>query len=268
MVNYEVFAWILESREKSLSLRGGGGLGSAIALQLAAEGASVVIADVSAQAACRTAEAVGACGGHALPLEWDLSRREIFPTLLSQIQDWAGDVDILVNNSGGPPPSLATDVRDELWHGQFDAMVLSLMQLTSLVLPGMRRRGWGRIITSASSGVITPISNLAVSNALRMTLIGWSKTLAAEVAADGVTVNVVLPGRISTARIAQLDQARADREKRSLDDVICASTSSIPARRYGKPEEYADAVTFLASARASYITGSMVRVDGGLIPNI
>lgn len=247
---------------------GGGGLGSAIALQLAAEGASVVVADVSAQAACRTAEAVGASGGHALPLEWDLSRRAAFPALLSRIQDWAGDVDILVNNSGGPPPSPATDVRDDLWHGQFDAMVLSLMQLTSLVLPAMRRRGWGRIITSTSSGVVTPIPNLAVSNALRMTLIGWSKTLAAEVAADGVTVNVVLPGRISTARIAQLDQARAEREQRSLEDIILASTSSIPARRYGKPEEYADAVAFLASTRASYITGSMVRVDGGLISSI
>lgn len=247
---------------------GGGGLGGAIAQQLAVEGAHVVIADVSAPAAQRTADAVNAAGGKALALEWDLSKRETFPALLAQVKTWAGDVDILVNNSGGPPPSLATDVRSELWHGQFDAMVLSLMQLTSLVLPAMQAKGWGRIITSTSSGVVTPIPNLAVSNALRMTLLGWSKTLAAEVAAQGVTVNVVLPGRISTARIAQLDQAKADREQRPLEDIIQASTSSIPARRYGKPEEYADAVAFLASTRASYITGSVVRVDGGLISSI
>jgi len=247
---------------------GGGGLGGAIASQLAAEGAQVVIADVSAQAAQQTADAVIAEGGNALPLVWDLSRRETFPALLDQVRAWAGDVDILINNSGGPPPSLATDVRSELWHGQFDAMVLSLMQLTSLVLPGMQAKGWGRIITSTSSGVVTPIPSLAVSNALRMTLLGWSKTLAAEVAAQGVTVNVVLPGRISTARIAQLDQAKADREQRPLEDVIQASTGSIPARRYGKPQEYADAVAFLASTRASYITGSVIRVDGGLISSI
>src|SRR5690606_3200025 len=126
----------------------------------------------------------------------------------------------------------------------------------------------GRVITSTSSGVIAPIPNLGISNALRSTLVGWSKTLAREVAADNVTVNVVLPGRIGTSRIAQLDEAKARREGRSVEAVIEESVRSIPIGRYGRPQEYGDVVTFLASERASYVTGSIVRVDGGYIPSI
>jgi 3-oxoacyl-[acyl-carrier protein] reductase len=132
----------------------------------------------------------------------------------------------------------------------------------------MRERGWGRIVTSASSGVVTPIPNLSISNALRLSLLGWSKTLAGEVAADGVTVNVVVPGRIATRRIEALDAARAEREGVSFEDVVRQSTSSIATKRYGRPEEYAAAVAFLASEPASYLTGATVRVDGGLIPSI
>ena len=147
-------------------------------------------------------------------------------------------------------------------------MVLSLITLTDLVLPQMRAQGWGRIITSTSSGVVAPIPNLAISNALRLSLVGWSKTLAREVAVDGITVNVVLPGRIATARIEQLDHAKARREGRSVEDVALESTQSIPVQRYGRPEEYGNVVAFLASDCASYINGSVVRVDGGLIASI
>jgi 3-oxoacyl-[acyl-carrier protein] reductase len=132
----------------------------------------------------------------------------------------------------------------------------------------MRARKWGRVITSTSSGVVAPIPNLAISNSLRMALVGWSKTLSREVAAEGVTVNIVLPGRIATRRIEELDQARAKREGKSLAEIVQASTSSIPANRYGRVEEYGDVVAFLASSAASYITGSVVRVDGGLIQSI
>lgn len=147
-------------------------------------------------------------------------------------------------------------------------MVLPVIAITDRVLPQMLARNWGRIITSTSSGVIAPIPNLAVSNALRMSLVGWSKTLAREVGRKGVTVNIVLPGRIATDRIRFLDEQKAKRESRSVADVSAESTSSIPVGRYGDPQEYGDTVAFLASARASYITGSIIRVDGGLIASI
>ena len=147
-------------------------------------------------------------------------------------------------------------------------MVLSVIATTDRVLPNMRARHWGRIITSASSGVAAPIPNLAISNALRLSLLGWSKTLSREVAKDGITANVILPGRIATDRLKFLDEAKAKREGRRVEDVLAESTGSIPVGRYGKPEEYGDVVAFLCSERAAYMTGSIIRVDGGLITSI
>jgi 3-oxoacyl-[acyl-carrier protein] reductase len=147
-------------------------------------------------------------------------------------------------------------------------MVLAVIAITDRVLPHMRERKWGRIITSTSSGVVAPIPNLGISNTLRLSLVGWSKTLAREVGRDGITSNIVLPGRIATQRITFLDEQKAKRENRSVTDVSAESTASIPLGRYGDPQEYGDVVAFLASERASYITGSVIRVDGGLIQSI
>lgn len=252
----------------ALVLGAGGGLGSAIAKTLAAEGAKVALADVDEQSLHRTAAAVEASGGAALVLKWDLADLAAIDGHVGAIEAWSGPVDILVNITGGPPPTPASGQPPELWNKQFQAMVLSVIAITDRVLPSMRKRRWGRIISSASSGVVAPIPSLAISNALRLSLVGWSKTLAREVAADGVTVNVILPGRIATGRITFLDEAKAKRENRAVESVVADSTAQIPAGRYGKPSEYADAVAFLASERASYITGTMLRVDGGYLASI
>lgn len=147
-------------------------------------------------------------------------------------------------------------------------MVLPVIGITDLVLPKMREKRWGRIITSTSSGVVAPIANLGLSNTARISLLGWSKTLAKDLARDGVTVNVLVPGRIGTARTRFLDNAKATREHRDLQTVEAESAEAIPLGRYGYPDEYADAAVFLASERASYITGTTLRVDGGLIASL
>jgi 3-oxoacyl-[acyl-carrier protein] reductase len=256
------------SGKTALVLGGGGGLGGAIARALAAEGAAVAVADISPPAAERTAEAVADAGGKAVPLGWDLADLGAIDQHIAAVEGALGPVDILVNNTGGPPPSPVAGQDPELWLRHFRSMVLSVIAITDRVVPLMRSRGWGRIITSTSSGVIAPIPNLGLSNALRGSLLGWSKTLAREVAAEGVTCNVVVPGRIGTQRTTFLDQAKADREGRSLAETSAESIASIPAGRYGEPREYAAAVSFLASAQASYITGTVIRVDGGLIASL
>lgn len=252
----------------ALVLGGGGGLGGAIAATLAAEGAKVAVADLDAAAAERTVATITAQGGIAIALTWDLADLASIDAHVTRIEAELGPVDILVNNTGGPPPTPVAGQDPAVWSRHFGAMVLSVIAITDRVLPGMRARKWGRIITSTSSGVVAPIPNLGLSNALRLSLVGWSKTLAREVGGDGITANIVLPGRIATPRISFLDEQKAKREGRTVEDVARESTAAIAVGRYGNPQEYGDVVTFLASERASYITGSVIRIDGGLIPSI
>ena len=204
----------------------------------------------------------------ALTLAWDLADLSLLDDRVRTIEEQLGSVDILVNNTGGPPPTPAAGQDPELWSRSFRSMVLSVIALTDRVLPSMRQRKWGRIITSTSSGVVAPIPNLGISNALRLSLVGWSKTLAREVGGDGITTNIVLPGRIATPRITFLDEQKARREGRAVEEIAAESVASIPVGRYGRPEEYADVVAFLASERAAYVTGSVIRIDGGLIASI
>mgnify|MGYP006277520375 CR=1 FL=1 len=244
------------------------GLGRAMAIALAREGVKVAVTGRSAQDLQKSVELIQAVGGTALALSWDLSDATVIDNLVSKIEKELGPIDILINNTGGPPPTPAAGQDPALWQKSFNDMVLSLIAITDRVLPGMRQRQWGRIITSTTSGAIAPIKNLAISNTLRAALLAWSKTLATEVARDGITVNVIMPGRIATDRLRQLDEAKAKRDGANYDDVVKQMLKQIPMGRYGDPAEYGDAAAFLASQNASFITGSVIRVDGGQIQAI
>lgn len=256
------------SDKVALVLGGAGGLGSAVSTTLAAEGARVAVADISDDGIARIADELGRISSDFMALQWDLEDLSLIAPNIERIEHELGSVDVLVNITGGPPPTSAVGQSPDLWLTQFRSMVLSVIAITDRVLPPMREKGWGRIVTSTSSGVLEPIPNLGISNTLRASLVTWSKTLANEVASDGITANVVVPGRIDTGRIRFLDQARATREGRSVEEVMDASTRTIPAGRYGRPQEYADTIAFLASRAASYITGSVIRVDGGMLASI
>jgi 3-oxoacyl-[acyl-carrier protein] reductase len=241
------------------------GIGRAIALCLAAEGASVTAVARNREKLTDLARAeAGSRAGSITPLAADLSKPDELESLAPALES----ADVFVFNTGGPPFGTAADISDESWNAQFQAMFLSAIRLTRFVLPGMRKRNFGRILLVVSSGVVQPIPNLAISNALRAALVGWAKTLAGEVAAEGVTVNCLAPGRIATDRVVEFDQNRARRDGIPVEEVQRQSRAAIPAGRYGDPDEFAAVAAFVASPKSSYLTGSVIRIDGGLIRSL
>jgi 3-oxoacyl-[acyl-carrier protein] reductase len=252
----------------ALVLGASGGLGRAIAVALAAEGVRVAVAARGQAGLDETAARIRAAGGEAFTVVWDVADRDVIAANVAAVEHALGPIDILVNNTGGPPPTTAAGQDPALWLEKFNAMVLSVIAITDAVLPGMRSRKWGRIITSTSAGVVAPIANLGISNTLRAALHGWSKTLAREVAAEGVTSNIIVPGLIATDRITFLATERAKREGISIEAVAAANTAQIPLGRLGDPAEYGAVAAFLASVPAAYVTGTVVRVDGGLIASV
>ena len=254
---------------RALVLSSSRGLGLGIAEALAAEGADVVLTGRSRQRLAENCERINARGnGRASFVTADLADPGFAPTLHAAAVETLGSVDILVNNTGGPPPGGAVGMDPQTLQTQFEMMVKRVVELTNLVLPAMREAGWGRILTVASSGVVQPIPNLALSNTIRSALVGWSKSLSSEIAGDGVTANLLIPGRIQTERVDELDAANAAKTGASIDDVKAASRKTIPAGRNGEVSEFAAVAAFLVSGPASYVTGSVVRCDGGSIRSV
>ena len=232
------------------------GIGRAIAAELVAEGARVAVSSRSRERIEATAAEIGATA-----FVHDSADLDAAPALLESVESELGPIDILVANTGGPPPGPdPLGFSREQWEAAYRELVLGSMALIERVLPGMRERGFGRIVSVASTSVREPIPWLMLSNSHRPALLAALKTLARHVAGDGVTVNSVLPGRIATDRLADASG--------SLEPAREAARSTVPAGRLGTVEEMAAAAAFLCSARASYVTGTAMLVDGGLTQSI
>ncbi|WP_167139307.1 SDR family oxidoreductase [Diaminobutyricimonas sp. TR449] len=237
------------------------GLGLAVARALSSEGARVALTGRRGDEAERlAAELPGAVG-----LQCDLTQPDSAERLVKETTQALGEIDILILNAGGPPPGRADELDSPAVRAAIDTLLIRQLEFVSLVLPTMKATGWGRIVGLGSSGVQQPLANLALSNLSRAGLAGYLKTLASEVAVDGVTVNMVLPGRIATDRVASLDRGKAERESLDIATVQERSRATIPAGRYGLPDEFGAVVAFVCSAQASYVTGEQIRCDGGLV---
>jgi 3-oxoacyl-[acyl-carrier protein] reductase len=231
------------------------GLGRATAATLAGEGVRVAIASRSLE---RLQEAAAEIGERATPFVADASDPEQLAALPDTVTAALGPVEILVLNTGGPPLGGALDHELEKWEQAYRSLVLAPRILAGAVVPGMRERGWGRIVNVGSSSTREPIAGLNLSNAHRMAAVGFLKTLSREVAGDGITVNTVATGRFATDRLKDMGGG-------SLEHAEEAARSEVPAGRLGQPEEYGDLVAFLCSERAAYITGTVIPIDGGFL---
>jgi 3-oxoacyl-[acyl-carrier protein] reductase len=198
--------------------------------------------------------------GEVTPFEADTADLEGLAKLPGTVAERVGPIEILVTNTGGPPLGMALDADLDEWRRAYESLMLAPRVLVEAVLPGMRERGWGRIVNVGSSSTREPIEGLALSNAHRPGLIGFFKTLSREVAAHGVTVNDIATGRFATDRLASNWGGREEMEK--------GAVQGIPAGRLGDPAEYGDLVAFLASDRAAYITGNSIAIDGGLLRSV
>lgn len=243
------------------------GLGRAVAVALAYEGANVVMfsRDRGAiEAAAADVRSTAAGGAEVVAVAADATAPEDLQRVVETTVERFGGIGVLYNNAGGPKPGLFETLSDEDWLHAVELNLLSAIRLTRLCLPHMRRARWGRVITGTSSSVKQPLPTLMLSNSVRSATTAWSKTLADQVAADGITVNTLAPGRIDTERVQQLDADTARRTGRSPAAARQEAIAAIPLGRYGQPAEFAAAAAFLASEQAAYITGVTLLVDGGL----
>jgi 3-oxoacyl-[acyl-carrier protein] reductase len=240
------------------------GIGRAIASALAREGARVGIASRSRERIEEAAAAIGAGApdgaARVAPFVADATDLKRLAALPAEVETEIGPLDVIVANAGGPPFGGALEHGLEEWEGAYRSLVLAPMVLAEAVVPGMRERGWGRIVNVGSTSTREPIPGLNLSNAHRMAAVGFLKTLSREVAGDGITINTVATGRFATERLASAGG--------SLEAAEAAAREEVPAGRLGRPEEYGDLVAFLCSERAAYITGTVIPIDGGLLRSV
>jgi 3-oxoacyl-[acyl-carrier protein] reductase len=252
----------------ALILGGSKGLGRGVADALAAEGVAVALVARGQEALDRAVAEITARGAKAIGFAADLANWPSLEAAANAARKQLGPIDILLNNSGGPPPSGVAGVPANVWEEQFHAMVMPLFRITDLLIGDMRARKWGRILNIASTSVVEPLAAIGVSNTLRSAIVGWAKTLATETARDGITVNTLLPGAITTDRTVQLSRAMAERQKISVEEAVQRSSQAIPVGRLGTPAEFGAVAAFLASPLAAYVTGSLIRIDGGALRSV
>jgi 3-oxoacyl-[acyl-carrier protein] reductase len=244
------------------------GLGLAIARELAAEGARVAMVARRDELLAREASAIFALGGHALAIPGDVTRAEDVERVTRTAAESLGTIDILVANAGGPPSTTFAGTTDEQYTAALELNLMSAIRLAHACVPAMRARRWGRVIFLTSMAAKQPLPGLLLSNTARAGLLGFAKTIATECAPDNVLVNTVMPGHFDTDRARALAEMRAARSGRSVEELLEARTAGIPVGRSGDPREMAAAVAFLASERASFITGVALQVDGGQVASL
>jgi 3-oxoacyl-[acyl-carrier protein] reductase len=245
------------------------GLGKACARELAREGAKIVICARDAECLAATAAKLGAeTGAEVVAVQTDLTIVEQITHLADETQRRFGRIDILVANNGGPPAGYFDELDDEAWQAVHQLTLMSCVRLIRAVLPAMRAQQWGRIVNITSISAKQPIDNLLFSNVYRPGVIGLAKTLSAQEAANGITINNVAPGYTRTDRVLELAEASAAQEGKTVDEVLAERAASFPAGRMGEPEELAALVAFLASERASYVTGTTIQIDGGAVKSL
>ncbi len=245
------------------------GIGFAAARELAKEGAHVFLCSRDERRASEAAQKLhDETGATVAGIGADVTDNESVEHFVNLVRERAGRIDILVNNAGGPPSTTFADTDLEMFRKAFELNALSAIRLAKLVLPGMQSQKWGRIVNITSVSVKQPIDGLLLSNTVRAGLTGWAKTVSTEVAADNITVNNVAPGYTLTERQEELATARAKATGKPKEEMIGLWAAQVPMHRLASPEEIAAAVAFLASERASYITGVTLQVDGGWVRSL